>query len=462
VPIPFVYNLLSVRARWTSTLVAVVGIGGTVGVFLFMLALANGFRATLVASGSPGNAIVRRAGASAEMDSAIGIDEVRILEDAPGVARTSAGALVSAEVVVIAAFPLQSTGTDANVQVRGVSPRALEVRDTVRLAKGRFFRPGLAELVVGRNVAGAYRGLSLGSTVRFGGSSWSVVGVVDAGGSAFDSEVWCDADVLNQVYLRPRGVYQSVTARLTSAAAFPFFKDAVTADRRLRAQVDREIDYYARQSQQLTMLITVLGSLLATIMGIGAVFAALNTMYSAVSERAREIATLRAIGFGAGSVVLSFVLESLLVAFVGGVAGCLAALPLNGLTTGTELADVLAPGLRLPDHPAAARRRTPVRARDGSRRRPPTRGTRRAPACIRRTARTVKWPADLERRRRNSQVNVAGTWRAGLARRGRRGAPLVLALICASMRLIALRAIRAGQARPLRRLPPQPPTPRIS
>lgn len=333
--IPLTYNLRSLRARWTSTVVAVLGIAGTVGVFVAMLSLARGFEAALVASGSAHNALVRRAGATSEMDSSIILDHVRIIADAPGVARGGEGALVSPEVVVVAPFPLQSTLTDANVQVRGVSPRVLAVRDAARLSAGRFFEPGLTELVVGRNVANTYVGLELGKTVRFGGGTWTVVGVFDAGGSTFDSELWCDANVLNQVYQRPRNLFQSVTVRLTSPQALTTFKDALTADPRLTVQVDREVDYYRKQSQMLTTLITVLGTLVALVMGIGAVFGALNTMYSAVAERAREIATMRALGFRVGSVVASFVIEALCIAFGGGVLGCVAVLPLHGFTTAT-------------------------------------------------------------------------------------------------------------------------------
>jgi putative ABC transport system permease protein len=332
--IPLTYNLRSLRVRWTSTVVAVLGIAGTVGVFVAMLSLARGFEATLVASGSPRNAIVRRAGATSEMDSVILIDQVRVIEDAPNVERGSAGPLVSPEVVVIAAFPLKSTGTDANVQVRGVSPKVLEVRSSVKIVAGRFFQPGMNELVMGRNVAGSYAGFELGRTVRFGGGTWTVVGVFDAGGSAFDSELWCDANVLNQAYQRPRNPFQSVTVRLTSPEALTAFKDALTSDPRVTVQVDREIDYYEKQSRLLTKLIVVLGSIVAAVMGIGAVFGALNTMYSAVVERSREIATMRALGFGTGSVVMSFLLEALCIAFVGGLLGCVAVLPLNDLTTG--------------------------------------------------------------------------------------------------------------------------------
>jgi putative ABC transport system permease protein len=313
----------------------VLGIAGTVGVFVAMLSLARGFEATLVASGSARNAIVRRAGATSELDSGVTLDQVRVIEDAPGVERAGAGPLVSPEVVVVAAFPLKGRGTEGNAQVRGVSPKALDVRPTVKIVAGRLFQPGLAELVVGRNTASAYDGLELGKRVRFGGATWTVVGVFDSGGTAFDSELWCDASVLKQVFQRPANLFQSATVRLTAPEALTAFKDALTADPRVTVQVDREVDYYAKQSRQLTTLITVLGTIVALVMGIGAVFGALNTMYSAVTERAREIATMRALGFGSGSVVMSFVVEALCIALVGGVLGCVVVLPLNGLTTGT-------------------------------------------------------------------------------------------------------------------------------
>jgi putative ABC transport system permease protein len=333
--IPFVYNVRSVRQRWASGIVAVLGIAGAVGVFVAMLSMARGFRATLVASGSPGNAIVLRAGATAEMVSIMTSTDVQTIENGPGVERGEGGPRVSPEVVVIAAFPLKKTGTDANVQIRGVSPRVLEVRDKVRITEGRMFRSGLNELVAGRNVAGTYAGLDLGQTVKFGGGTWTVVGLFDAGGSSFDSELWCDALVLNQVYKRPQNIFQSVTVHLTSADAFQGFKDALTSDPRLTVSVERERTYYEKSSQQLTNMITVLGTLVAFVMGIGAIFGALNTMYSAISERTREIATMRALGFGGGSVVVSFVFESVFIAGLGGLVGCAAVIPLNGWTTGT-------------------------------------------------------------------------------------------------------------------------------
>ncbi|MGH9698241.1 MAG: ABC transporter permease [Candidatus Acidiferrales bacterium] len=333
--IPVVYNLRSVRARWVSAVVAVLGIAGTVGVFVAMLALAHGFRTTLVASGSADNAIVRRGGATGEIDGAVTLDEVRIIQDAPGVAHENGQPLISPEVVVIAAFPLKVSGTDANVQVRGVSPEVLKVRQKVHISEGRFFTPGLAELIVGKYASQNYSGFDLGNTVRFGGEEWKVVGIFDAGGSAFDSEVWCDGRVLNQIYKRPLNLYQDATVHLTSPDAYQQFKDSLTSNPQLNVQVDREIEFYAKESRALTTLITVLGFLVAGVMGIGAVFGALNTMYSMVAERSREIATMRAIGFGAGSITISFIFEALLIALIGGVLGCLVVLPLNGLTTGT-------------------------------------------------------------------------------------------------------------------------------
>src|SRR5947209_1838715 len=332
--IPVIYNMRSVKARWTSAVVAVLGIAGTVGVFVAMLSLARGFKATLVHSGSARNAMVRRAGSTSEMDSVIQLDQEKILEDAPGVARSADGPLVSPEVVVIAPFPMKSTGTYANVQIRGVSAKAPLVHEKVKIIAGRFFQPGLDELVVGKNAMHSYSGLELGNTVRFGGGQWKIVGVFDAGGTAFDSEVWCDSNILSQVYNRPANIFSSLAVRLTSPDALGAFKDALTSDPRLTLQAEREVDYYDKQSRVLTTLITVLGSIVAAVMGIGAVFGALNTMYSAVAERSREIATIRALGFGAASVVSSFVLEALLISSVGDALGCIAVLPLNGFTTG--------------------------------------------------------------------------------------------------------------------------------
>jgi putative ABC transport system permease protein len=333
--VPISYNFRSIRARWTSTIVAILGIAGTVGVFVAMLSLARGFKATLVASGSPGNALVMRAGSTSEMMGGITLDSIKVLQDAPGIARDGSVPLVTQEVVGVIPFPLISTGTDANVQVRGVSPNVLQIRTFVKIAQGRMFQPGLSELVVGKNASKTYAGLTLGNAVQFAGGHWRIVGIFDAGGSAFDSEVWCDAKILNQVLQRPAYIFQSATVHLASPSTFQTFKDAVTSDPRMNVDVVREIDYYAKQSTTMTRLITVLGGFVAAIMAIGAIFGALNTMYSAVAERGREIATMRAVGFSSWNVILSFLFEALLISFIGGILGCLVVLPLNGFTTNT-------------------------------------------------------------------------------------------------------------------------------
>ena len=334
--IPIIYNLRSLKIRIVSTFVAVICIAGVVGVFIATLSIANGFRETLRASGSEDNVMVRRGGSSSEMESAVTLEQAKIMADAAGVARDEKGnPIYSAEVVVIAALPLRSSGTDANVQVRGLSDMVLKVRENVRIKQGRFFKPGLPELVVGSNAKDLYINLDLHDTIQFGGRTWTVVGIMDSGKTAFDSEIWCDANVLNQTYKRPTYIFQSVTLKLASIDRFNDFKDALTADPRLTVEVEKEIDYYKGQSKIIVTLIEVLGFLVAIVMGIGAIFGALNTMYAAVSARSKEIAALRALGFSKGNVITSFVLESLVIAVIGGILGCIAVLPLNGFTAST-------------------------------------------------------------------------------------------------------------------------------
>lgn len=333
--VPVSYNFRSIRARWTSTIVAVLGIAGTVGVFVAMLSLARGFKATMVASGSPDNALVMRAGSPSEMMGGITLESIKVIQDAPGIARGSNGPLITQEVVGVMPVPLISTGTDANVQIRGVSPNVLEIRKFVKIEQGRMFNPGLSEIVVGKNASKTYSGLTVGNKIDMAGGHWEVAGVFDAGGSSFDSEIWCDSHVLNDILKRPSNVFQSATVHLESPRSFNMLKDSLTSDPRLNVDVTREVDYYEKQSSTMTTLIKVLGGFVAAIMAIGAIFGALNTMYSAVSERGREIATMRAVGFSTWNVILSFLFEALLISFVGGIIGCLAVLPLNGWTTST-------------------------------------------------------------------------------------------------------------------------------
>ncbi|MCX8044623.1 MAG: ABC transporter permease [Desulfobacterota bacterium] len=334
--IPLIYNIRSVSVRWVSTSVAVFGIAGVVTVFVAMLAMAQGFQATLVASGSPLNAMVRRGGANSEMDSALPLEQIRIVADAPGVMRDEHGnALISPEVVIVVSLPLRNSNDRALVQMRGVSPRALTIRDMVKVSRGRFFTPGLTELVVGANAAKAYRDFHLGGQPRFAGRQWTVVGVLDAQGSAFDSEIWADAEILKQTYKKPEHLFQSATVRLSSRESFGVFRQALARDPRLSVQVERELDYYERQSQAVATIIRVLGVMVAVVMGIGAIFAALNTMYSSIAARSREIATIRALGFSEVSIIVSFVCESLFIALIGGIIGCIAVIPINGYSTST-------------------------------------------------------------------------------------------------------------------------------
>lgn len=334
--VPIIYNIRSVRVRWVSTSVAVFGIAGVVTVFVAMLAMAQGFQATLVASGSPLNAMVRRGGANSEMDSALPLDQIRVVADAPGVMRDASGnPLISPEVVTVVSLPLRNSSDRALVQLRGVSKTALEIRDMIRISQGRFFTPGLAELVVGTNVARSYQDFHLGGRPRFAGRQWTVVGVLDARGSAFDSEIWADAVILKQTYKKPENLFQSATVRLISRGSFALFQQALSRDPRLSVQVEREIDYYERQSQAVATIIRVLGVMVAVVMSIGAVFAALNTMYSSIAARSREIATIRALGFPERSIILSFVCESLFIALIGGIIGCIAVIPINGYSTST-------------------------------------------------------------------------------------------------------------------------------
>ncbi len=316
-------NLRSLPQRLGSSAVAVLGIGGVVIVFVATLSIAQGFRAAMTAAGDPQTAIIMRAGSDTEMSSIITRENVQIVKDAPGISRGS-GPLASAELFVIVSHPKKSTGTDVNVPLRGVEPAAFEVRDEVRLVEGRRFETGRNEIIVGRSAARQFDGLEVGRTVRWGENTWTIVGVFEAGGGIAESELWCDAGVLQPAYRRGN-TFQAVYAKLESPEAFQTFKDALTSDPRLDAQVVREADYYAEQSTLLTQFITTLGLAIASLMGIGAVFGAVNTMYTAVAARTREIATLRALGFGGGPVVLSVLAESAALALIGGAVGGLAA-----------------------------------------------------------------------------------------------------------------------------------------
>jgi len=329
------FGLVSLPQNRGPVLATVVGTAGVVMVLVGVLSIAAGFRQAMNVSGSPDSAIVLRSGADSEMVSGFGREQTRVIADAPGVARTPQGPLASAELFVIINLPKRSTGTDANVPLRGVEKSALQVRDKVRIIDGRMFEWGKSEVIVGRGAAMEFSGLNVGSKIMVGRFEWPVVGIFSADGGIAESEIWTDATVLQGAYNRGDS-FQSVYARLSSAAAFDQFKDALTTDPRINVKVLRQSEYYAEQSQSVIRLVKWVGIPVAVLMALGAIFGALNTMYGAVASRTREIATLRALGFGGGAVVVSLMLESLLLALVGGaLGGGLAYLVFNNFHTST-------------------------------------------------------------------------------------------------------------------------------
>jgi putative ABC transport system permease protein len=320
-------NLATVWQRRGAALATMVGVGGVVAVFVAVLSIGEGFRRTMATAGADDTAIVLRGGADGEMTSIVMRDATQIIAQAPGVARAAAGPggaeagtpLSSAELFVVVDAPKRSTGTAANVPLRGIQPPALAVRN-VRITAGRMFAWGTNEIIVGEAAVHQFAGLDVGAPLRWGQTEWKVVGHFSSGGSLWESELWCDVSVLQPAFRRGP-TFQSVIARLESEAAFEPFKDALTSDPRLDVTVKRQSEFYAEQSRILVSLIRYLGGIVALLMGIGAVFGALNTMYSAVAARTREIGTLRALGFGAGPVVVSVLAEALLLALAGGVLG---------------------------------------------------------------------------------------------------------------------------------------------
>ena len=327
--------LRSAPQRAGSSLSAMFGVAGVVGVMVAVLSIAEGFRATMAETGSAGNAMVLRTGADSEMSSSLDLEATRIAMDAPGVARGPNGAIASAEMFVIVDLPLRKSGTEANVPLRGVQPSAFEVRDGIEIVEGRLFESGRNELIVGVGARREFAGVELGNTLRWDNVDWEIVGVFRANGGLSESELWCDVKVLQPAYRRGT-IFQSVYARLEAPDRFDEFRDALTSDPRLRVKVIRENDYYAGQSELLHAIITGLGSLVAALMGIGAVFGAVNTMYSAVAARTRDIATLRALGFRGAPVVISVMVESMILALAGGLVGGLTAyLAFNGYQAST-------------------------------------------------------------------------------------------------------------------------------
>jgi putative ABC transport system permease protein len=329
---------MSLRNLWqrrTSTIVSLVGIGGVVLVVVAVLAMAEGFRNALQIAGSDDIAVVIRGGSTGEMSSLLSQADVNVIEGAPGAASDTGGRLTSAEFFATVDVAKRSTNTWANVPLRGIGAQGPKLRPHFKLISGRMFQSGRNEIVVGAGASRAFAGLDLGSTLVSGANRWQVVGIFGDNGSVAESEIWTDVNVLQGAYSRG-STYQTMRVKLTSANAFSTFRDALTSDPRINVAVKTEREFFADQSRTLTQLIQGAGFMIAILMGAGAVFAALNTMYSAVASRAREIATLRALGFGPTPILVSVMAEALLIGLIGGVSGALLAyLGFNGYRAST-------------------------------------------------------------------------------------------------------------------------------
>ena len=331
--IPIAYNIRNLRNRPVSTLTTALGMALVVTVFVAMSALSRGFRTALAQTGSNDNVIVLRKGADQEMNSGLSREIASTLASTPFVARGADGQpMVSPEIYVVVNLH-RLIGGLANVVARGVSPRAFDVRTGVRITAGRMFRPGAQEIVVGKTIVPRFANLRVGDTVTFASRQWAVVGNFEAGGSAFESEIWGENEQFMPAF---RGeVFQSIIFRMADPAGFEEAKRVLEADQRLGVDAKRERDFYTNQAGMLYSVLNFLGIFVASIMAIGAVFGAVNTMYAAVSSRAPEIATLLTIGFRPSAVLVSFMIESAMLALIGGILGCLIALPINGIVTST-------------------------------------------------------------------------------------------------------------------------------
>jgi putative ABC transport system permease protein len=314
------FSIRTIPARLGASTSAAIGIAGVVGTLVGVLSIAEGFRHAMTASGAEDVAIVMRSGADNEMTSNLTKDEARLISDTPGVARANDAPMASAELFVIIDLPKITTGTPANVPLRGVEPTAFDIRGNIQMVQGRRIEFGKNEIMVGAGAARSFGGLTVGNKLKIGVNTWEVVGIFTSGGGAAESELWTDAAVLQPAYNRPNA-FQSVYVRLASAGSFSQFKDALTTNPQLKIKVHTLKEFYAEQSTATSDFISSIGKFIAGMMALGALFGALNTMYSAVSSRTREIATLRALGFGSVPVVMSVLAESLVLALAGGALG---------------------------------------------------------------------------------------------------------------------------------------------
>ncbi len=328
-------NLRSIPQRLGASLVAVIGVAAVVGVFAGVLSMASGFQKTMIAAGASDSVVILRAGSTGEMASAVSSEQIQIISTAPGVRSSGGTPEVSGELYVVVDVDKKSTNEPANVPLRGVQPGAFGIRRNMSIVEGRQFETGKNELVVGRSAQRQFVGLNVGDKIPFGVTEWTIVGVFEDDGSASESELWADVRVVQATYRRGNS-FQTVRARLESPDAIGDLRAALDADPRIDVDVVNEREFYSQQSKAMTDLINFVGYPLTILMSIGAIFGALNTMYSSISARSKEIATLRAIGFRPLSILASVIIESGTLAIIGGViGGGLAWLFLNGFTVST-------------------------------------------------------------------------------------------------------------------------------
>jgi len=330
-----VMNLRNLPQRLGTSSVAVFGVACVVGVFIGVLSMASGFQRTMVNAGSADVLMLMRAGATTEMNSGLSYEQTQLIENLPGIAKQDGKPLSSPELFVIVDIPMRNKEASGNAPLRGVEPLAFSARKQFNIIEGRNFEPGKNELIVGRGAKTQFANLDVGSVIKLGQTEWTVVGAFESGGGLAESEIWCDAKILQNAYRRGNS-YQIVRVKLDDKNGFEAFKAAVAADPKLNLDVKRETEYLAQQSEPLSKFIKMIGYPLAMLMALGAIFGAVNTMYTSVSNRTREIATLRALGFGSTPVAISTLVESLVLAIIGGVIGSIVVyIVFNGYTVST-------------------------------------------------------------------------------------------------------------------------------
>lgn len=328
-------NLRNLPQRLGTSSVAIFGVACVVGVLIGVMSMASGFQRTMLVAGSSDTALVMRTGTTSELSSGIGYDQVQLIVNSPGIARREGEPIASAELFVIVDLLKKATLSSANVPLRGVGSNAFAVRDQVKIVEGRNFETGRNELIVGRGAQSQFANLEVGSIIKFGTTEWTVVGAFEAGGGLSESELWCDVRVLQDAYRRGNS-FQSVRVKLESPDSLETLREALASNPQLQMEAQMEHDYLAAQAEPVTLFIKGVGYPVAILMSLGAIFGAINTMYASVSTRTREIATLRALGFGAFPVAFSTLFESLVLALIGGAIGALVVfLVFNGYSVST-------------------------------------------------------------------------------------------------------------------------------